>query len=160
MSGDVGAPVDIWDTNWPEGGYYWTVVPVEASAPPSITTTVGDPGADIEPAIPVASASGFAVGDLVRVGNATNQETLTVRGVVGNTLSLATTFKLAHGLGEPVARLAGNLRYRDIELGAGRVPRGPRDALRQEQRADTRHRRSAVRIRSVAEGAAGGRFVR
>src|SRR5918994_2844695 len=117
VSGDLGAPVDIWDTNWPEGGYYWTVVPVEASAPPSMTTTVGDPGADIGvSALPFASATGFAVGDVVRVGNTTNQETLTVRSVVGNTLTFATTFKLAHGLGEPVARLAGNLRYRDLEL--------------------------------------------
>lgn len=24
----LGAPVDLWDTNWPEGGYYWTVVAV------------------------------------------------------------------------------------------------------------------------------------
>jgi hypothetical protein len=33
---ELGAPVDLWDTNWPEGGYYWTVVPVEAK----LSTTV------------------------------------------------------------------------------------------------------------------------
>lgn len=28
VSGDVGAPVNLWDVNWPSSGYYWTVVPV------------------------------------------------------------------------------------------------------------------------------------
>ena len=28
--GRFGAPVDLWDTNWPESGYYWTVVAVSA----------------------------------------------------------------------------------------------------------------------------------
>jgi hypothetical protein len=28
--GRLGAPVDLWDTNWPESGYYWTVVAVSA----------------------------------------------------------------------------------------------------------------------------------
>lgn len=23
-----GAPIDLWDTNWPSSGYYWTVIPV------------------------------------------------------------------------------------------------------------------------------------
>ncbi|HSL63994.1 MAG TPA: hypothetical protein VK874_04985 [Gaiellaceae bacterium] len=27
-SGNVGAPVDLWDTDWPRGRYWWTVVPV------------------------------------------------------------------------------------------------------------------------------------
>jgi hypothetical protein len=124
LSGTLGAPVDIWDTNWPQGGYYWTVVPVEAQAPPSITTTVGDPGADIgATSVPVANAAGFAVGDVIEVGNPSNQETVTVRGVTGNVLTLATPLKLAHGTGEPVARVSGNLRYRDLEL--------PQDVCRQ-----------------------------
>ena len=29
-TGDFGAPVDLWDTDWPSSGYYWTVVPVAA----------------------------------------------------------------------------------------------------------------------------------
>jgi hypothetical protein len=29
-NGRFGAPVDLWDTNWPESGYYWTVVAVSA----------------------------------------------------------------------------------------------------------------------------------
>ena len=26
---EFGAPVDLWDVNWPSSGYYWTVIPVE-----------------------------------------------------------------------------------------------------------------------------------
>ncbi|HZC30847.1 MAG TPA: hypothetical protein VE261_04955, partial [Gaiellaceae bacterium] len=29
FSGNVGAPTDLWDVNWPDSGYYWTVIPVE-----------------------------------------------------------------------------------------------------------------------------------
>jgi hypothetical protein len=29
-AGRLGAPVDLWDTNWPQSGYYWTVVAVSA----------------------------------------------------------------------------------------------------------------------------------
>jgi hypothetical protein len=117
VGGQIGAPVDLWDTSWPEGGYYWTVVPVEAASPPSLTTTVGEPGADIgSTTLPVANAQGFATGDVLEVGNASNQESVTVRGVNGNALTLATALKIAHGIGEPIVRLSGNLVYRDLEL--------------------------------------------
>jgi hypothetical protein len=117
VRGEIGAPVDLWDTNWPQGGYYWTVVPVEAVVPASLTTTVNEPGADIgSTALPVANAQGFATGDVIAVGNASNRETATVRGVNGNVLTLATAFKIAHGIGEPVVRVSGNLVYRDAEL--------------------------------------------
>ena len=39
----VGAKVDLWDTSWPAGGYYWTVVPVVVIAkqtdPPALPGT-------------------------------------------------------------------------------------------------------------------------
>jgi hypothetical protein len=117
VGGEIGAPIDIWDTNWPQGGYYWTVVPVEAVSPPSLTSTVSEPGADIgSTTVPLANAQGFATGDVIKVGNPSNEETVTVRGVNGNQLTLATALKVAHGIGEPVVRVSGNLIYRDLEL--------------------------------------------
>ena len=116
LDGPVGAPVDLWDTSWPEGGYYWTVVPVEAATPAPITTTVASPGADIgATSVTVASGAGFAVGDVVKVGNPSNQETVTIRGVEANVLTFATALTRAHGASEPVVRLSGNLIYRDLE---------------------------------------------
>jgi hypothetical protein len=45
-----GAPIDLWDTNWPQGRYWWTVVPVKmvttttttGSGSSSVTTTTID----------------------------------------------------------------------------------------------------------------------
>jgi hypothetical protein len=128
VSGRLGAPVDLWDTNWPEGGYYWTVVPVEAVSPASLSTTVAT-GADIgATTITVAGAGGFASGDVVVVGNTSNSETLTITAVNGNTLTFATATKQGHGTGEPLVRSSGNLIYRDLELpqevcASGRVMR-------------------------------------
>jgi hypothetical protein len=78
--------------------------------------------------VPVASGAGFATGDVIQVGNPSNVETVTVTGVNGDTLSLATVLKVAHGTGEPVRRTSGNLIYRDLELpqevcASGRVMR-------------------------------------
>ena len=71
---------------------------------------------------------GFSTGDVVDIGNPSNKETVTVTGVTGNTISLATALKQAHGAGEPVLRMTGNLIYRDLELpqevcASGRVMR-------------------------------------
>lgn len=126
--GKLGAPVDLWDTNWPQGGYYWTVVPVEAVSPTSLSTTTAA-GADIgATTLTVAGAAGFASGDVVVVGNSSNSETLTITAVNGNTLTFATATKQGHGIGEPVVRSSGNLIYRDLELpqevcASGRVMR-------------------------------------
>src|SRR5205823_2044123 len=35
-----GAPIDVWDTDWPAGGYYWTVIPVRLSSKGAMNTTV------------------------------------------------------------------------------------------------------------------------
>jgi hypothetical protein len=115
-SGVLGAPVDLWDTDWPSSGYYWTVIPVEAVSPGALKTSTAA-GAGIGSAsVTVSSAVGFSSGDSVLLGVAGNQETVTVVGVSGNTLSLATPLKSAHGAGEPVTRTGGNLRYQDLEL--------------------------------------------
>ena len=116
VTGNRGAPVDLWDTNWPEGGYYWTVVPVEAINPSPLPTTVFEAAAIGATQIAVADPDGFSTGDVIEVGNPSNKETVTVTGVTGNVLSLATALKQAHGAGEPLLRMTGNLIYRDLEL--------------------------------------------
>ena len=126
-----GAPVDLWDTNWPDGGYYWTVIPVAAVSPGALTTTVVAPGAQTDATtLPVASTDGYSVGDVVNVGFAGKnlESALAITGTAGGQLSFASTLKFNHGPGEPVVRTGGNLQYRDLELApdvcaAGRVAR-------------------------------------
>lgn len=115
-SGALGAPVDLWDTDWPSSGYYWTVIPVEAVSPGALKTSTASVTAIGGTSVTVSSSVGFSSGDTVLLGNTTNQETVTVVTVSGNSLSLAASLKSAHGAGEPITRTGGNLRYQDLEL--------------------------------------------
>ena len=132
-----GAPVDLWDTSWPQGGYYWTVIPVAAISPGALATSVISPGALADAtSIPVASTSGFNVGDIVDVGfkGAANQEKgLTITSTSGGQLGFAAPLKFSHGGGEPIVRTGGNLVYVDMEsasdvCAAGRVARFGKDS--------------------------------
>src|SRR5256885_6415101 len=114
-SGVLGAPVDLWDTDWPGSGYYWTVIPVEAVSPGALKTSTAAATAIGGTSVAVTSAVGFSSGDTVLLGSAANQEPVTVVTVSGNTLSLAIPLKAAHGAGEPITRTGGNLRYQDLE---------------------------------------------
>src|SRR5919204_2724190 len=134
LTGNLGAPVDLWDTDWPNGGYYWTVVPVQAVSPGALSTSVALPGSAANTTtIPVTSAFEFATGDTVLIGTTGNQEAATVTSVKAPNLTLAAPLKFAHGVGEPVVRTGGNLQYRDLELpqdvcAAGRVMRFGKDS--------------------------------
>ncbi len=115
-AGVLGAPVDLWDTDWPGSGYYWTVIPVAAVSPGALATSTAASSALGASSVTVVSALGFSTGDTVVFGNKANQETVTVVGVSGTTLTLSAPLKFGHGVGEPLVRSGGNLRYRDMEL--------------------------------------------
>ena len=126
----LGPPVGLWDTDWSRGGgYYWTVIPVEAKAPGSISTSlVGAGAAGGSATLAVANSGGFAVGDSISIGNAGNLDSATITSVGIGTIDVAANLKFAHGAGEPVVRTTGNIQYRDLELAqdscaAGRVLR-------------------------------------
>ncbi|MGH3130206.1 MAG: hypothetical protein ACRDNX_05270 [Gaiellaceae bacterium] len=124
----VGAPVDLWDTDWPQGGYYWTVVPVAAVPPDPFSTTMQNGAAIDDTMIVVSSAAELAPGDSLTIGTPSNQDKTSIVKVTGSTIELSAPLKFAHAPGEPVDRTAGDLEYRDLELtqeacAAGRVMR-------------------------------------
>ena len=125
----TGAPIDLWDTNWPQSGYYWTVVAVGADSPGAIYTSVGAAGAAVgATTLPVTNAAGLNPGDAVTIGSGATTESDTVIAVGGNSLTLATALKFGHGGGEQVVRTGGPITYNDLELpqdvcAAGRVMR-------------------------------------
>jgi len=129
VGGKLGAPVDLWDTNWPESGYYWTVIPVSASALGAGASSVAAPGASVgSTLVPVADSSGFKVGSTVTVGTAPNSDTGTVVSISGNTITLSAALKFGHAVGEGVVANGGSVLYKDLELpqdvcAAGRVQR-------------------------------------
>jgi hypothetical protein len=115
-AGVLGAPVDLWDTDWPSSGYYWTVIAVAALSPGALSTSTAASAALGGSSVTVASTLGFSNGDTVLLGNKSNQEPVTVIAVSGTTLTLAAPLKFGHGVGEPLVRSGGNLQYRDLEL--------------------------------------------
>jgi hypothetical protein len=128
-SGDFGAPVDLWDTDWPSSGYYWTVIPVEAFNPGLLETSVVPPGAPKDStSLPVGSTAGFNVGDAITIGSGATQEAAVVTGITSNALTLGAKLANNHGTGELVVRSGSSLTYHDMELpqdacAAGRVMR-------------------------------------
>jgi hypothetical protein len=128
-TGRFGAPTDLWDVNWPESGYYWTVVPVVAEAPVTLSVNVAGAGAKAgDTTLSVTSGQGFNVGDLIAIGSGQTAEDATVTGVSASQLTLAAKLDSGHGPGEVVSRLGGSLVYHDVELAqdacaAGRVAR-------------------------------------
>lgn len=129
-SSKMGPPVGLWDTDWSNGGgYYWTVIPVEARVPGASSTSVSGAGAAIgATTITVSNSAGFAVGDAISIGNAGNVDAATITTVGIGTIGVGAPLKFSHGAGEPIVRMSGNIQYRDLELAqdacaAGRVLR-------------------------------------
>jgi hypothetical protein len=128
VAGNFGAPVDLWDTNWPEGGYYWTVVPVEAVSTAPLTTSLSTAASLGDTTIELATTGSLAAGDLIELGSGPTRESATVSTVSGNLVTLAAGLRFNHNVLEAVSRAGGSLIYRDLELpqevcAAGRVMR-------------------------------------
>jgi hypothetical protein len=129
VGGNLGPPVSLWDTDWPQGGYYWTVIPVAAVGATGGSTTVAVPGVlKGATSIPVLDTSGFRVGDTITIGTTPSVDTGTVTAVGAGSLTISTATTLAHSVGDPVVRAGSSIQYVDGELpqdvcAAGRVQR-------------------------------------
>jgi hypothetical protein len=124
----LGAPVDLWDSGWPNGRFYWTVVPVRfETSDPKVTslTAATSPGAST---FTLADLTGFGATQLVRIGEGSTQETLTIASVdtANSRISTTTSATYSHGSSEAVQNLTATIDYWDLELpqdvcAAGRV---------------------------------------
>ncbi len=120
----TGAPVDLWESGWPNGRFYWTVVPVffviddgvalelTAAASAGATTITVDSG-------------GFPPGAAV-LGTGASSEAVNVTLVTGSTLTLATPLTQSHAVGATATPTAGSFKYYDAEsaqdaCAAGRI---------------------------------------
>lgn len=112
----LGAQVDLWDTYWPDSGYYWTVMPV-APALASANSSVVAPGASKGSAIvPVSDTSSFVTGETVTVGVAPSSDTATITGVGNGLLTLNAPLAFGHVPGDPIVILGGGGGYQDVML--------------------------------------------
>jgi len=115
--GSVGAPVDLWDTYWPDSGLYWTAMPVSPSLS-AASGTVAAPGASKgSNVIPVSDTSAFGVGQMITVGLAPNSDTVKITGIGGGLLTVGAPLNLGHAVGDPIVVLgAGAGAYKDVML--------------------------------------------
>jgi hypothetical protein len=123
---NVGPPVDLWDTDWPTGRYYWTVVPVGAYVQTTLNTTLGATASVGATTITVSAGDQLAVGDVLLIGTGPAQEKVTVVSATGSSVTVSPALVNSHGTGDVVVRSGGSLTYKDLELpqdacAAGRV---------------------------------------
>jgi hypothetical protein len=123
---DLGPPIDLWDTDWPTGRYFWTVVPVGTFTKSTLQTTLSAPVSAGATTISVSVSGELTVGDVITVGTGPSAQTVSVVDATGASVTVAPAMLNAHGVGETVWRAGGNLTYRDLELpqdvcNAGRV---------------------------------------
>src|SRR5256714_4352521 len=58
---ETGAPVDLWDSGWPNGRYYWTVVAAEPRLAPNLLTYLAAPVPPGDFAVPGNDTVGLAI---------------------------------------------------------------------------------------------------
>jgi hypothetical protein len=106
----AGAKIDLWDSDWPGGRYYWTVMPVTPVADQGLTTTLTVPTVVGATTITVANAAGIGPTDHIQVGDAPVSEAAVVSWWP-ETRSPSSRLHSAHGIGEHVVRPSGGIKY-------------------------------------------------
>src|SRR5581483_2070421 len=120
VSGNLGPPVSLWDVDWPQSGYYWTVIPVVPVGAVGGSTTVAPPGVPKgSSVIPVADSTGFRVGDTITIGSG---------AIADGSITISSPTVNVHPINDTVQRAGGSIDYVDAELpqdacAAGRVQR-------------------------------------
>ena len=109
----TGAPVELWESGWPNGRFYWTVVPVRIVTPTSVPMALSAP-ADAGATTIVLDGPNLPVGTAV-VGTGPTSENVIVTGIVGVTATLSGPLAGAHAAGAAVTSTAGSLHYHDVE---------------------------------------------
>jgi hypothetical protein len=124
--GDIGPQVDLWDTDWPTGRYFWTVVPVGSFVKASFTSTLSALASSGSSTVTINGGDKLTVGDVLVIGTGPAAESVSVVAVSGAVVTVAPSLKNTHGAGDTVFRAGGALTYRDLELpqdacNAGRI---------------------------------------
>ena len=112
---ETGAPVDLWDSGWPNGRYYWTVVGVEVRHVPVLATYLTAPARPGAASLELKGTTGFAEGTVVRVGTGTTEEFVLVGRLTAQTAELRSDLEFEHPAGEMVAYIKDELEYRELE---------------------------------------------
>jgi hypothetical protein len=119
----TGAPVDLWESGWPNGRFYWTVVPVRYVVDNTVPYGVANFAMAGQITIEVDN-DGFKPGSAT-IGAGANAEQIEVASVNGRTLTLSAPLTKSHMIGTHVLG-SGTIKYYDVETpqdacAAGRI---------------------------------------
>ena len=113
---ETGAPVDLWDTGWPSGRYYWTVVPAEPRVQGDLTTYLPAPIFPGTTTLTVNDSFGLSPKMRILVGDGLTQEIADIASVSGNTLELVLPLQFMHAVGERVFLPQTQIAYHELDL--------------------------------------------
>jgi hypothetical protein len=112
---ETGAPVDLWDSGWPNGRYYWTVVGVEARHVAVLTTYLTSPARPGTSSITLKGTTGFSPGTVVRIGTGTTEEFVLLGELTPQSAELLSPLEFEHPTGEMVSYVKDEVEYRELE---------------------------------------------
>ena len=147
-SNSQSAKVDLWDSDWPSGRYYWTVMPVDIVPDQVLSTVLALPVLAGATTITVANATGILAGDPLQIGSPFSEHAI-VQNVVGNDITLTAPVSNFHSAGETVIRPSGGVKYRDAELTQDSCAAGRKLDVRKVERARGDRPVGAVRVRPL-----------
>jgi hypothetical protein len=109
-----GGPVDLWDTNWPEGRYWWTVMPIDAQVAATLNTTLAQTALKGSTTLHLANSAGIGAGDTLLIG--LSEAPVTVLSNDADVVTLTGALGTTYVVGETVVRRGGNIEYWQREL--------------------------------------------
>jgi hypothetical protein len=121
-----GAPISLWDSGWPNGRFYWTVVPVEIVFKPASTTQLSVAVSKGAKTLPVRGTEGFAPGLFIDLGEGASYEEAVILTVTATTITIETPLQFSHPANLDVHGQSTTVEYHEREL--------PQDACQRHAR--------------------------
>jgi hypothetical protein len=111
---ETGAPVDLWDSGWPNGRYYWTVVAAEPRLGANLTSYLSAPAHAGDMSVVVNSTLGF--GAQAQIGDGATAEAVLIDKLLGNVATLQTPLLYNHPTHDRFFVPSEAVEYHDLEM--------------------------------------------
>jgi hypothetical protein len=111
---ETGAPVDLWDSGWPNGRYYWTVVAAEPRLGSNLGTYLSAPAHAGDMSVSVYSSFGF--GGQAQIGDGATAELVPIDHALGNVVTLKAPLLYNHPAHERFFIPSDAVEYHDLEM--------------------------------------------
>jgi hypothetical protein len=111
---ETGAPVDLWDSGWPNGRYYWTVVGLEARHVAVLATYLTAPARVGTTTIALKGTTGFDDNTVARIGTGTTEEFVFISRLTEQTAEIS-PLQFEHPAGDMFAYIKDEIEYRELE---------------------------------------------